>query len=110
MFTLQYVSSLGSLLVDFSILFCTFVLNVCFPFFFIFKFFLVNSLLPLFQDPNSCRCDQNANNSKTNRNHLSPCQPKSGHNPHLQLFPDSQWEGGRYSETDFMCFVSFMNP
>ncbi|XP_077957842.1 protein FAM13B isoform X7 [Gasterosteus aculeatus] len=43
-------------------------------------------------DLNSCRCDQNANNSKTNRNHLSPCQPKSGHNPHLQLFPDSQWE------------------
>ncbi|XP_056296148.1 protein FAM13B isoform X3 [Pseudoliparis swirei] len=43
-------------------------------------------------DPGSCRCDQNANTSKTNRNHPSPCQPKSGHNPHLQLFPDSQWE------------------
>ncbi|KAL6117249.1 fam13b [Pungitius sinensis] len=42
--------------------------------------------------PDSCRCDQNANDSKTNRNHLSPCQPKSGPNPHLQLFPDSQWE------------------
>ncbi|XP_068449836.1 protein FAM13B isoform X2 [Clinocottus analis] len=41
-------------------------------------------------DPGSC--DQNANTSKTNRNHLSPCQPNSGHNPHLQLFPDSQWE------------------
>ncbi|TNN75880.1 Protein FAM13B [Liparis tanakae] len=43
-------------------------------------------------DPGSCRCDQNANTSKTNRNHPSPCQPHSGHNPHLQLFPDSQWE------------------
>uniref|UniRef100_A0A8C4I8X0 Rho-GAP domain-containing protein n=1 Tax=Dicentrarchus labrax TaxID=13489 RepID=A0A8C4I8X0_DICLA len=29
---------------------------------------------------------------QTNRNHLSPCQPNSGHNPHLQLFPDNQWE------------------
>ncbi|XP_037635878.1 protein FAM13B isoform X3 [Sebastes umbrosus] len=43
-------------------------------------------------DSTSCRCDQNANTSKTNRNHLSPCQPNSGHKPHLQLFPDSQWE------------------
>uniref|UniRef100_A0A671Y8G1 Family with sequence similarity 13 member B n=1 Tax=Sparus aurata TaxID=8175 RepID=A0A671Y8G1_SPAAU len=25
-------------------------------------------------------------------NLLSPCQPISGQNPHLQLFPDSQWE------------------
>uniref|UniRef100_A0A1A8HJG0 Family with sequence similarity 13, member B n=1 Tax=Nothobranchius korthausae TaxID=1143690 RepID=A0A1A8HJG0_9TELE len=36
--------------------------------------------------------DQNANTSETNRNHLSPCQPNSGHNPHPQLFPDNQWE------------------
>ncbi|KAA8588661.1 hypothetical protein FQN60_010006 [Etheostoma spectabile] len=43
-------------------------------------------------DSSSYRCDQNANTSKTNMNHLSPCQPNSGHNPHLQLFPDSQWE------------------
>ncbi|XP_034399688.1 protein FAM13B isoform X3 [Cyclopterus lumpus] len=43
-------------------------------------------------DLGACRCNQNANTSKTNRNHLSPCQPNSGHNPHLQLFPDSQWE------------------
>ncbi|XP_039975367.1 protein FAM13B isoform X2 [Xiphias gladius] len=43
-------------------------------------------------DSGSCRCDQNANTSETNRNHLSPCQPNSGNNPHLQLFPDNQWE------------------
>ncbi|XP_078025621.1 protein FAM13B isoform X4 [Epinephelus lanceolatus] len=43
-------------------------------------------------DSDSCRCDQNANTSKTNMNHLSPCQPNPGHNPHLQLFPDNQWE------------------
>uniref|UniRef100_A0A3Q1HCP3 Rho-GAP domain-containing protein n=1 Tax=Anabas testudineus TaxID=64144 RepID=A0A3Q1HCP3_ANATE len=43
-------------------------------------------------DSGPCRCDQNANTSETNRNHLSPCQPTSGHNPHLQLFPDNQWE------------------
>ncbi|XP_051275395.1 protein FAM13B isoform X2 [Dicentrarchus labrax] len=43
-------------------------------------------------DSGSCHCDQNANTSQTNRNHLSPCQPNSGHNPHLQLFPDNQWE------------------
>nr|XP_046262644.1 protein FAM13B isoform X2 [Scatophagus argus] len=43
-------------------------------------------------DPGSCRCDQNANTSEEDRNHLSPCQPNSGHNPHLQLFPDNQWE------------------
>ncbi|GAA6223443.1 protein FAM13B, partial [Lates japonicus] len=43
-------------------------------------------------DSGSCRCDQNANTSETNRNHLSTCQPNSGHNPHLQLFPDNQWE------------------
>ncbi|XP_028271196.1 protein FAM13B isoform X5 [Parambassis ranga] len=40
----------------------------------------------------SCRCDQNANNNETNRNHLSPCQPIPGQNHHLQLFPDNQWE------------------
>ncbi|KAG8004297.1 Protein FAM13B [Nibea albiflora] len=44
-------------------------------------------------DSVSCRCDQNANTSENNRNHLSPCQPNSGNNPHLQLFPDNQWEG-----------------
>ncbi|XP_041654226.1 protein FAM13B isoform X2 [Cheilinus undulatus] len=43
-------------------------------------------------DSDSCGCDQNANTSETNRNHLSPCQPKSGQNPQLQLFPDDQWE------------------
>ncbi|KAF3838728.1 hypothetical protein F7725_010496 [Dissostichus mawsoni] len=43
-------------------------------------------------DPGSCRCDQNANTSNTNRNHLSPCQPNSGQKPQLQLFPDNQWE------------------
>ncbi|XP_031722867.1 protein FAM13B isoform X2 [Anarrhichthys ocellatus] len=43
-------------------------------------------------DSDSCRCDQNANTSKTNRNRPPPSQAKSGHNPHLQLFPDSQWE------------------
>ncbi|KAL6117246.1 fam13b [Pungitius sinensis] len=56
--------------------------------------------------PDSCRCDQNANDSKTNRNHLSPCQPKSGPNPHLQLFPDSQWEASPPSHVppiDFSC-------
>ncbi|KAM9377332.1 protein FAM13B isoform 2-T2 [Pholidichthys leucotaenia] len=41
-------------------------------------------------EPSSCRCDQNANTSETNKNHLLPCQPHSGHN--LQLFPDNQWE------------------
>ncbi|KAM8910699.1 protein FAM13B isoform 2-T7 [Spinachia spinachia] len=57
-------------------------------------------------DPDSCRCDQNANNCKTNRNHLSPCQPKCGHNPHLQLFPDGQWEASPPSHVppiDFSC-------
>ncbi|KAK2848871.1 hypothetical protein Q5P01_008705 [Channa striata] len=43
-------------------------------------------------DSETCRCDQNANTSQTNRNHLSPYQPNSGHNPHLQLFLDNQWE------------------
>ncbi|KAM4621977.1 protein FAM13B isoform 2-T3 [Polymixia lowei] len=38
----------------------------------------------------SCQCDQNANTSETNRNHLSPCQPNTA--PHLHLFPDNQWE------------------
>lgn len=39
------------------------------------------------------RCDHNANTSELDRSRLSPCQPNSGHhNPHLQLFPDSQWE------------------
>uniref|UniRef100_A0A7N6BJY6 Rho-GAP domain-containing protein n=1 Tax=Anabas testudineus TaxID=64144 RepID=A0A7N6BJY6_ANATE len=54
---------------------------------------IVISLLSFHQDSGPCRCDQNANTSETNRNHLSPCQPTSGHNPHLQLFPDNQWEG-----------------
>uniref|UniRef100_A0A1A8HQX0 Family with sequence similarity 13, member B n=1 Tax=Nothobranchius kuhntae TaxID=321403 RepID=A0A1A8HQX0_NOTKU len=43
-------------------------------------------------DSDSFLRDQNANTSETNRNHLSPCQPNSGHNPHPQLFPDNQWE------------------
>ncbi|XP_070769008.1 protein FAM13B [Enoplosus armatus] len=55
-------------------------------------------------DSVSCRCDQNANT----RNHLSPCQPNSGHNPHLQLFPDNQWEASPPSHLhlppiDFSC-------
>ncbi|XP_047196461.1 protein FAM13B isoform X6 [Hippoglossus stenolepis] len=59
-------------------------------------------------DPSSCRCDQNANTSETNRNHLSPCQPNSGLNPHLQLFPDNQWEASPPSHLhlppiDFSC-------
>ncbi|XP_028444825.1 protein FAM13B isoform X3 [Perca flavescens] len=59
-------------------------------------------------DSSSCRCDQNANTSKTNMNHLSPCQPNSGHNPHLQLFPDNQWEASPPSHLhlppiDFSC-------
>ncbi|XP_071314081.1 protein FAM13B isoform X4 [Trachinotus anak] len=56
-------------------------------------------------DLGSCRCDQNANTSETNRNHLSPCQPNS---PHLQLFPDNQWEASPPSHLhlppiDFSC-------
>ncbi|CAL9706441.1 unnamed protein product [Knipowitschia caucasica] len=45
-------------------------------------------------DLDSCRCDQNANTSEQhNRNHPSPCQPHHpGPSPHLQLFPDDQWE------------------
>ncbi|XP_067373720.1 protein FAM13B isoform X3 [Channa argus] len=43
-------------------------------------------------DSYTCRCDQNANTCQTNKNHLSPYQPSSGHNPHLQLFLDNQWE------------------
>ncbi|XP_029298142.1 protein FAM13B isoform X3 [Cottoperca gobio] len=59
-------------------------------------------------DSGSCRCDQNANTSKTNRNHPPPCQPTSGHNPHLQLFPDNQWEASPPSHfhlppIDFSC-------
>ncbi|KAL7395940.1 hypothetical protein ABVT39_025817 [Epinephelus coioides] len=59
-------------------------------------------------DSDSCRCDQNANTSKTNMNHLSPCQPNPGHNPHLQLFPDNQWEASPPSHLhlppiDFSC-------
>ncbi|XP_075959632.1 protein FAM13B isoform X1 [Anarhichas minor] len=55
-------------------------------------------------DSDSCRCDQNANTSKTNRNRPA----KSGHNPHLQLFPDSQWEASPPSHLhrphiDFSC-------
>uniref|UniRef100_A0A8D3BKI7 Rho-GAP domain-containing protein n=1 Tax=Scophthalmus maximus TaxID=52904 RepID=A0A8D3BKI7_SCOMX len=59
-------------------------------------------------DPTSCRCDQNANTSENNRNHPSPCQQNSGHNPHLQLFPDNQWEASPPSHLhlppiDFSC-------
>ncbi|XP_008278877.1 protein FAM13B isoform X3 [Stegastes partitus] len=59
-------------------------------------------------DSSSCCCDQNANTSENNRNHLSPCQPNSGHNPHLQLFPDNQWEASPPSHLhlppiDFSC-------
>ncbi|XP_073342426.1 protein FAM13B isoform X2 [Pagrus major] len=59
-------------------------------------------------DSGSCRCDQNANTSENNRNLLSPCQPNSGQNPHLQLFPDSQWEASPPSHLhlppiDFSC-------
>ncbi|XP_068181408.1 protein FAM13B isoform X2 [Antennarius striatus] len=43
-------------------------------------------------DSGSCKCDQNANTSENDRNHLSPSQHISGHNPHLQLFSDNQWE------------------
>ncbi|XP_029367913.1 protein FAM13B isoform X2 [Echeneis naucrates] len=58
-------------------------------------------------DLGSCHCDQNANTSETNRNHLSPCHPNSG-NPHLQLFPDNQWEASPPSHLhlppiDFSC-------
>lgn len=45
------------------------------------------------QNSSSCHCDQNANTREKDRNHLSPCQPNSGRDPHLQLFPDNQWEG-----------------
>ncbi|KAM6924253.1 protein FAM13B [Xenentodon cancila] len=53
-------------------------------------------------------CDQNANTSETNRNHLSPCQPNSSHSPHLQLFRDNQWEASPPSHLhlppiDFSC-------
>ncbi|CAK6971707.1 protein FAM13B isoform X3 [Scomber scombrus] len=59
-------------------------------------------------DLSSCRCDQNANTSENNRNHLSPCQPNSGPSPHLQLFPDNQWEASPPSHLhlppiDFSC-------
>ncbi|XP_036932342.1 protein FAM13B isoform X1 [Acanthopagrus latus] len=59
-------------------------------------------------DSGSCRCDQNANTSENNRNLLSPCQPITGQNPHLQLFPDSQWEASPPSHLhlppiDFSC-------
>ncbi|XP_055081046.1 protein FAM13B isoform X2 [Periophthalmus magnuspinnatus] len=43
-------------------------------------------------DLDPCQCDQNANTSEPNKNHLSPCQPHTGSSPHLQLFPDNQWE------------------
>ncbi|XP_075868453.1 protein FAM13B isoform X3 [Nelusetta ayraudi] len=55
------------------------------------------------------RCDHNANTSELDRSRLSPCQPNSGHhNPHLQLFPDSQWEASPPSHAhlppiDFSC-------
>uniref|UniRef100_A0A3P8UUM1 Family with sequence similarity 13 member B n=1 Tax=Cynoglossus semilaevis TaxID=244447 RepID=A0A3P8UUM1_CYNSE len=50
------------------------------------------SLIFLFtlQDTDSCHCDQNANTSETNRNHLP--QTNAGQNSHLQLFHDNQWE------------------
>ncbi|KAM9357373.1 protein FAM13B [Symphorus nematophorus] len=59
-------------------------------------------------DSGSVCCDQNANTSENNRNLLSPCQPNSGHNPHLQLFPDNQWEASPPSHLhlppiDFSC-------
>ncbi|XP_035983456.1 protein FAM13B isoform X3 [Fundulus heteroclitus] len=59
-------------------------------------------------DSDSFGCDQNANTSEANRNHLSPCQPCSGHSPPLQLFPDSQWEAPSLSHLhlppiDFSC-------
>ncbi|XP_047441848.1 protein FAM13B isoform X2 [Mugil cephalus] len=59
-------------------------------------------------DSSPCCCDQNANTSETNRNHPSPCQLNSGHSPHLQLFPDSQWEASPPSHLhlppiDFSC-------
>lgn len=69
---------------------------------FVFRFCLSVFL----QDSGSCRCDQNANTSENNRNLLSPCQPISGQNPHLQLFPDSQWEGWyRLVPTVTLCFL-----
>ncbi|XP_041845487.1 protein FAM13B isoform X6 [Melanotaenia boesemani] len=59
-------------------------------------------------DSDLVSCDQNANTSENNKNHLSPCQPNSGHNPHLQLFPDNQWEASPPSHLhlppiDFSC-------
>ncbi|CAL9706440.1 unnamed protein product [Knipowitschia caucasica] len=61
-------------------------------------------------DLDSCRCDQNANTSEQhNRNHPSPCQPHHpGPSPHLQLFPDDQWEAPLLSHVhlppiDFSC-------
>ncbi|XP_038142627.1 protein FAM13B isoform X2 [Cyprinodon tularosa] len=59
-------------------------------------------------DSDSFGCDQNANTSETNRNHMSACQTNSGHSPHLQLFPDNQWEASPLSHLhlppiDFSC-------
>ncbi|XP_008419239.1 protein FAM13B isoform X4 [Poecilia reticulata] len=60
-------------------------------------------------DSDSFGCDQNANTSEANRNRLSPCQPSSApHSPHLQLFPDNQWEASPLSHLhlppiDFTC-------
>uniref|UniRef100_A0A3Q3JFR1 FAM13A-like domain-containing protein n=1 Tax=Monopterus albus TaxID=43700 RepID=A0A3Q3JFR1_MONAL len=59
-------------------------------------------------DLGSHRCDQNANTSESNRNLLSPYHPNSGHSPHLQLFPDNQWEASPLSHLhllpiDFSC-------
>ncbi|KAF7661618.1 hypothetical protein LDENG_00256610 [Lucifuga dentata] len=59
-------------------------------------------------DSGSYQCDQNANTSEANRNHLSPCQPNTGPAPQLQLFPDSQWEASPPSHRhlppiDFSC-------
>ncbi|XP_016894943.1 protein FAM13B [Cynoglossus semilaevis] len=57
-------------------------------------------------DTDSCHCDQNANTSETNRNHLP--QTNAGQNSHLQLFHDNQWEASPPSHLhlppiDFSC-------
>ncbi|XP_055015185.1 protein FAM13B isoform X2 [Boleophthalmus pectinirostris] len=59
-------------------------------------------------DLDPCQCDQNANTSEPNRNLLSPCQPHTGSSPHMQLFPDNQWEAPSPSHAhippiDFSC-------
>lgn len=65
--------------------------------------------LPL-QNSGPGRCDRNANTSELDRNRLSPCQPNSGpHNPHLQLFPDNQWEGRDPAAFFFLISLSFIH-